>query len=67
MHETPSLRQVCSCGTPLQVSSAPKPSATKPTAPGLEARVKELTDNRGADTIIEGVGHIDALRRGLIC
>ncbi|EPE35688.1 GroES-like protein [Glarea lozoyensis ATCC 20868] len=31
---------------------------------GLEARVKELTDGRGADTIIEGVGHADALKTG---
>lgn len=31
---------------------------------GLVARVKELTDGRGADTIIEGVGHSDALRTG---
>ncbi|CZT52137.1 related to formaldehyde dehydrogenase [Rhynchosporium secalis] len=29
---------------------------------GLEARVKELTDGRGADTVIEGVGHADALK-----
>lgn len=25
-------------------------------------RVKELTEGRGADTVIEGVGHADALR-----
>ncbi|RDL32652.1 GroES-like protein [Venustampulla echinocandica] len=31
---------------------------------GLEARVKELTEGRGADIIIEGVGHADALRTG---
>ncbi|KAH6682681.1 chaperonin 10-like protein [Halenospora varia] len=31
---------------------------------GLEARVKELTDGRGADSIIEGVGHADALKTG---
>ncbi|PBP17346.1 hypothetical protein BUE80_DR011915 [Diplocarpon rosae] len=31
---------------------------------GLEARVKELTDGRGADTVIEGVGHTDALKTG---
>ncbi|KAH8687291.1 chaperonin 10-like protein [Tricladium varicosporioides] len=31
---------------------------------GLEARVKELTDGRGADTVIEGVGHADALKTG---
>jgi threonine dehydrogenase-like Zn-dependent dehydrogenase len=31
---------------------------------GLEARVKELTNGRGADTIIEGVGHADALKTG---
>lgn len=31
---------------------------------GLEKRVKELTDGRGADTIIEGVGHADALKTG---
>lgn len=31
---------------------------------GLEARVKELTDGRGADTVIEGVGHSDALKTG---
>ncbi|TVY90889.1 putative zinc-binding alcohol dehydrogenase, partial [Lachnellula willkommii] len=30
----------------------------------LEARVKELTHGRGADTIIEGVGHADALKTG---
>jgi threonine dehydrogenase-like Zn-dependent dehydrogenase len=29
---------------------------------GLVKRVKELTDGRGADTVIEGVGHADALR-----
>lgn len=28
------------------------------------ARVKELTNGRGADAIIEGVGHADALRTG---
>jgi len=31
---------------------------------GLEKRVLELTDGRGADTIIEGVGHADALKTG---
>lgn len=31
---------------------------------GLVARVKELTGGRGADTVIEGVGHSDALRMG---
>ena len=31
---------------------------------GLEERVKELTDGRGADAIIEGVGHADALKTG---
>jgi threonine dehydrogenase-like Zn-dependent dehydrogenase len=31
---------------------------------GLVKRVKELTDGRGADTVIEGVGHADALRTG---
>jgi len=31
---------------------------------GLEKRVKDLTDGRGADTVIEGVGHADALRTG---
>lgn len=31
---------------------------------GLVKRVKELTEGRGADTIIEGVGHADALRTG---
>ncbi|CAG8972824.1 hypothetical protein HYALB_00001243 [Hymenoscyphus albidus] len=30
----------------------------------LVARVKELTNGRGADTVIEGVGHADALRTG---
>jgi threonine dehydrogenase-like Zn-dependent dehydrogenase len=30
----------------------------------LVKRVKELTNGRGADTIIEGVGHADALRTG---
>jgi threonine dehydrogenase-like Zn-dependent dehydrogenase len=34
------------------------------TIQGLEARVKELTNGRGADTIIEGVGHADALKTG---
>lgn len=29
---------------------------------GLEKRVRELTDGRGADAVIEGVGHADALR-----
>ncbi|KIN01124.1 hypothetical protein OIDMADRAFT_54265 [Oidiodendron maius Zn] len=29
---------------------------------GLVKRVKELTEGRGADTVIEGVGHADALR-----
>jgi len=29
---------------------------------GLEARIKELTDGRGADFVIEGVGHEDALK-----
>jgi len=28
----------------------------------LEARIKELTDGRGADFVIEGVGHEDALK-----
>ncbi|KAI6711344.1 hypothetical protein JHW43_006116 [Diplocarpon mali] len=28
----------------------------------LEARVKELTDGRGADAVIEGIGHADAFR-----
>ena len=31
---------------------------------GLEKRVKELTDGRGVDTVIEGVGHEDALKTG---
>jgi threonine dehydrogenase-like Zn-dependent dehydrogenase len=31
---------------------------------GLEARVKELTEGRGADMVIEGVGHADALKTG---
>lgn len=31
---------------------------------GLEARVKELTNGRGADMVIEGVGHADALKTG---
>lgn len=31
---------------------------------GLEARVKELTNGRGADAVIEGVGHADALKTG---
>ena len=31
---------------------------------GLTKRVKELTDGRGADAVIEGVGHADALRTG---
>ncbi|EKD15800.1 uncharacterized protein L3040_003589 [Drepanopeziza brunnea f. sp. 'multigermtubi'] len=31
---------------------------------GLERRVKELTDGRGADMVIEGVGHADALKMG---
>ncbi|KAM3080272.1 hypothetical protein ACMFMF_003683 [Clarireedia jacksonii] len=31
---------------------------------GLTKRVKELTNGRGADCIIEGVGHADALRTG---
>lgn len=31
---------------------------------GLVKRVKELTDGRGADCVIEGVGHADALRTG---
>ncbi|ESZ92530.1 alcohol dehydrogenase [Sclerotinia borealis F-4128] len=31
---------------------------------GLTKRVKELTDGRGADCVIEGVGHSDALRTG---
>lgn len=30
---------------------------------GLKARIKELTDGRGADTVIELVGHSDALVR----
>ncbi|KAA8567491.1 hypothetical protein MFRU_040g00090 [Monilinia fructicola] len=30
----------------------------------LTKRVKELTDGRGADCVIEGVGHADALRTG---
>ena len=30
----------------------------------LEKRVKEITNGRGADTIIEGVGHADALKTG---
>lgn len=29
---------------------------------GLEKRVKELTEGRGADAVIEGVGHADALK-----
>ena len=29
---------------------------------GLEDRVRELTDGRGADIVIEGVGRADALR-----
>ena len=31
---------------------------------GLKKRVLELTDGRGADTVIEGVGHSDALGMG---
>ncbi|KAK6594504.1 alcohol dehydrogenase GroES-like domain-containing protein [Botrytis cinerea] len=31
---------------------------------GLTKRVKELTEGRGADCVIEGVGHADALRTG---
>lgn len=31
---------------------------------GLVKRVKELTNGRGADAVIEGVGHADALRTG---
>ncbi|OJI96484.1 hypothetical protein ASPVEDRAFT_48666 [Aspergillus versicolor CBS 583.65] len=31
---------------------------------GLEKRVKDLTDGRGADVVIEVVGHADALRLG---
>jgi len=31
---------------------------------GLTKRVRELTDGRGADCVIEGVGHADALRTG---
>jgi threonine dehydrogenase-like Zn-dependent dehydrogenase len=31
---------------------------------GLKKRVLELTNGRGADTVIEGVGHADALRTG---
>lgn len=31
---------------------------------GLVRRVKELTGGRGADAVIEGVGHADALRTG---
>ncbi|KAG0647209.1 Glutathione-dependent formaldehyde dehydrogenase, partial [Hyphodiscus hymeniophilus] len=31
---------------------------------GLKKRVLELTDGRGADVVIEGVGHADALRTG---
>jgi threonine dehydrogenase-like Zn-dependent dehydrogenase len=31
---------------------------------GLEKRVKELTDGRGCDVVIEGVGHADALKTG---
>jgi threonine dehydrogenase-like Zn-dependent dehydrogenase len=31
---------------------------------GLTKRVKELTEGRGADAVIEGVGHADALRTG---
>lgn len=31
---------------------------------GLKARVKELTNGRGADTVIEIVGHSDALKMG---
>ncbi|KPI44358.1 S-(hydroxymethyl)glutathione dehydrogenase [Cyphellophora attinorum] len=31
---------------------------------GLKARIKELTDGRGADTVIELVGHSDALQLG---
>ncbi|RHZ55831.1 alcohol dehydrogenase family protein [Aspergillus thermomutatus] len=31
---------------------------------GLERRVKDLTDGRGADIVIEVVGHADALRLG---
>jgi threonine dehydrogenase-like Zn-dependent dehydrogenase len=31
---------------------------------GLEARVKELTNGRGVDIVIEGVGHADALKTG---
>jgi threonine dehydrogenase-like Zn-dependent dehydrogenase len=31
---------------------------------GLEKRVNELTDGRGCDIVIEGVGHADALQTG---
>lgn len=31
---------------------------------GLKSRVKELTEGRGADTVIEIVGHADALKMG---
>jgi threonine dehydrogenase-like Zn-dependent dehydrogenase len=31
---------------------------------GLDKRVKELTEGRGADIVIEGVGHADALKTG---
>jgi len=31
---------------------------------GLEKRVKELTNGRGVDAVIEGVGHEDALKTG---
>ena len=31
---------------------------------GLEKRVEELTEGRGVDTVIEGVGHADALKTG---
>lgn len=31
---------------------------------GIEKRIKELTNGRGVDTVIEGVGHADALKFG---
>lgn len=31
---------------------------------GLKKRVQKLTDGRGVDTVIEGVGHADALKTG---
>ncbi len=50
--------------TELVSSSSVSSPVTELTIPGLEARVKELTNGRGVDTVIEGVGHADALKTG---